>query len=80
MNEGEQIIIFFACREYRPMPALDRYDPELLDDDADLEELSVDGRMEAEAEMRRRDQMEGRNVVRMRKGLLYGNFFCNIEP
>ena len=56
------------------MPALDRYDPAHLDDDSDFDALSVDGRLEAEAEMRRRDLAEGRTQGRMRKGLLYGMY------
>lgn len=53
------------------MPALDRYDPENLDDNEDYEELSVDGRRDAEREMRRRDREEGL-LHRDDRDLLYG--------
>jgi len=53
------------------MPELDTYDPEVLDDQ-DYDNLSVGGRLEAEVEMRLRDQAEGRAQGRARKGLLYG--------
>lgn len=53
------------------MPALDRYDPENLDDNDDYEELSVDGRRDAEREMRRRDREEGL-LHRDDRDLLYG--------
>lgn len=52
------------------MPEQDRYDPELLDDDEDISELSYGERREVEAELLRRDRAEGRTT--MRRGLLYG--------
>lgn len=64
-------IDLFRISDYRPMPALDRYDPENLDDNVDYEELSVDGRREAEREMRRRDREEGL-LHRDDRDLLYG--------
>lgn len=54
------------------MPQQDRYDPEMLDDDDDMSDLSIGGRLEVEAEMRRRDREEGRTVKGMRRGLVYG--------
>jgi DNA replication licensing factor MCM2 len=53
------------------MPHQDRYDPEMLDDDEDMSDLSFGERMEAEVEMRRRDRAEGRTKG-IRRGLLYG--------
>lgn len=55
------------------MPGQDRYDPQMLDDDEDVSELSFGERLEVEAEMRRRDRAEGRTQT-MRRGLLYGIF------
>jgi hypothetical protein len=62
---------YFGCRDYRPMPQQDRYDPEMLDDGEDMSELSFGARMDAEIEMRQRDRAEGRGRG-MRRGLLYG--------
>lgn len=57
--------------DYRPMPALDRYDPAMLDDD-DYSELSQGERVAAEIEMRKRDRAAG--IIRDDKDLLYGKF------
>lgn len=56
--------------DYRPMPALDRYDNEDLDD-VNYDPMSVEDRVAAEQELRRRDRDEGR-VRRDDRGLLYG--------
>ena len=56
--------------DYRPMPALDRYDAEDLDDD-DYDPMSVQDRVAAEQELRRRDREEGR-TRRDDRDLLYG--------
>lgn len=57
------------CRDYRPMPALDRYDRDALDDE-EYSEISQGDRVAAEAAMRRRDR-----DAQVRRGdvdLLYG--------
>lgn len=69
--DGFVINCIVRFRDYRPMPHQDRYDPEMLDDDASVSELSFGERMEVEAELRRRDRDEGRTRT-MRRGLLYG--------
>merc|ERR1711936_1448194 len=56
--------------DYRPMPHLDTFDPDLLDED-EYEALSEGERQAAEASMRKRDREEGRGEGRMRRGLLY---------
>lgn len=48
--------LFFS--DYRPMPGLDRYDPQMLDDE-DYDQLSVTDRRAAEEAMRRRDKEAG---------------------
>lgn len=58
-------------RDYRAIPALDRYDQEGLDED-DYSELSENQRQAAEREMRQRDREEGILTGRMRRGLMYG--------
>lgn len=69
-------------RDYRAIPALDRYDQEGLDED-DYSELSENQRQAAEREMRQRDREEGVLTGRMRRGLMYGRlqfsffFFLN---
>lgn len=52
------------------MPALDRYDAEDLDED-DYDPMSIQDRVAAEQELRRRDREEGRNR-RDDRDLLYG--------
>jgi len=53
------------------MSALDRYDPNLLDDE-EYSEMSQGERVAAEAEMRKRDRAAG--IIRDDRDLLYGNF------
>ncbi len=70
--DGEELFGDNMEADYRPMPGLDRYDPDMLDDDPDNEGLmSESDRAAAEAAMRQRDRAEGRRVRGMRKGLLY---------
>merc|ERR1719288_717102 len=45
--------------DYRPMPGLDRYERELMDDE-DYDDMSEGDRQAVEAELRRRDREEGR--------------------
>lgn len=63
--------IMYCNRDYRPMSALDRYDPNLLDDD-EYSEMSQGERVAAEAEMRKRDRAAG--ILRDDRDLLYGDF------
>lgn len=67
------------CRDYRPIPALDVYDPNVLDDE-DYDLLSETDRAAAEATMRQRDREEGRVTGRMRRGLLYGDNIYSYLP
>jgi len=53
------------------MSALDRYDPNLLDDE-EYSEMSQGERIAAEVEMRKRDRAAG--IIRDDRDLLYGNF------
>lgn len=53
------------------MSALDRYDPNLLDD-SEYSEMSQGERIAAETEMRKRDHAAG--IIRDDRDLLYGNF------
>ena len=62
------------CRDYRPIPALDRYAEEGMDDEADLSDLSMSERLAAEREMRKRDREEATATGRMRPGILYGQY------
>lgn len=63
------ILPFVPCRDYRPIPELDRYEAEGLDED-ELSELSPGARAQAEAAMNDRDKRMG--MGRMPRGLLYG--------
>lgn len=60
------------------MSALDRYDPNQLDDE-EYSEMSQGERAAAEVEMRERDRAAG--IVRDDRDLLYGNlsFFIEIK-
>lgn len=68
MVETLRELLPFLCRDYRPIPQLDQYELEGLDEDEDLSELSPGARAAAEAAMAAQDRMMGRN----RRGLLYG--------
>lgn len=54
------------------MSALDRYDPNLLDDE-EYSNISQEERIAAEVEMRKRDRAAG--IIRDDRDLLYGNFY-----
>lgn len=69
-EEGEELFGENMERDYRPIPALDTYDPQLLDD-SEYSAMSEGDRQAAEDEMRRRDRDEGRLIGRMRRGLIY---------
>ena len=69
-EEGENLFGDAMENDYRPMPHLDTFDPDLLDED-EYEALSEGERQAAEASMRKRDREEGRGEGRMRRGLLY---------
>lgn len=70
MSSSIELLSLFD-RDYRAIPALDRYDQEGLDED-DYSELSENQRQAAEREMRQRDREEGVLTGRMRRGLMYG--------
>lgn len=57
--------------DYRPIPALDRYEQDVLDDD-DYDAISQTERMAAEREMARRDRDEG--LHRGGQELMYGKY------
>merc|ERR1719322_947147 len=65
--------------DYRPMPGLDRYERDLMDDE-DYDDMSEGDRQAVEAELRRRDREEGRLDGRMRRGLLYESDDEDDEP
>ncbi|KAM9800563.1 DNA replication licensing factor MCM2 isoform X1 [Syngnathus typhle] len=70
-GDGEELIGDGMERDYRAIPALDRYEAEGLDlDEEDLVELSPGARAAAEEAMRRRDRERGLSG-RLRRGLLY---------
>ncbi|XP_068598516.1 DNA replication licensing factor MCM2 [Brachionichthys hirsutus] len=70
-GDGEDLIGDGMERDYRAIPALDRYEVEGLDlDEEELSELSPGARAAAEEAMRRRDRERGVSG-RLRRGLLY---------
>ncbi|XP_018409454.1 PREDICTED: DNA replication licensing factor MCM2 [Nanorana parkeri] len=69
-EDGEELIGDGMERDYRPISELDVYEAEGLDDE-DAEELTASQRDAAEQAMRMRDRETGRDMGRMRRGLLY---------
>ncbi|GIY51642.1 DNA replication licensing factor mcm2 [Caerostris darwini] len=69
-EDGEELFGDNLEADYRAIPGLDRYDPDLVDD-SEYSALSDGDRQAAEDEMRRRDREEGRGLGRMRRGLVY---------
>ncbi|CAH2312020.1 DNA replication licensing factor MCM2 [Pelobates cultripes] len=69
-EDGEELIGDGMERDYRPISELDVYEAEGLDDE-DVEELTASQRDAAEQSMRMRDRESGRDLGRMRRGLLY---------
>ncbi|KAI8437461.1 hypothetical protein MSG28_011784 [Choristoneura fumiferana] len=67
-EDGEELFNDNMEADYRPMPALDRYDNEDLDDE-NYDAMSIGDRRAAEQELRQRDREEGRR--RDDRGLLY---------
>ncbi|CAD6231670.1 GSCOCG00001526001-RA-CDS [Cotesia congregata] len=67
-GDGEELFGDDMEADYRPMPALDRYDRALMDDD-EYSELSQGDRVAAEAAMRKRDRAAG--IFRDDRDLLY---------
>ena len=79
-DDGEELFGDNMENDYRPMPGLDRYDRDLLDED-DFQMMSEGDRAAAEAAMRQRDRAEGRRADgRMRRGLLYDEDDEDDEP
>ena len=63
--------MFTFLSDYRPIPHLDVYDTNVVDDE-EYENISADARAQAEREMRKRDRQEALATGRTRPGLLYG--------
>ena len=74
-DDGENLFGDDMENDYRAMPHLDQFDPNLLDED-EYENMGMDERAAAEALMRKRDRQEGRGEGRMRRGLLYDDVSC----
>lgn len=69
-EEGEELFGDNMEDDYRAIPALDVYDPQMLDD-SEYSALSESDRRAVEEQLRQRDRAEGRVTGRMRRGLLY---------
>ncbi|RMX61533.1 hypothetical protein pdam_00013734 [Pocillopora damicornis] len=69
-EEGEELFGDRMEQDYRPIPALDVYDPAALDDE-DFDEMTPEARQEAERLMRKRDREEAAARGRLHRGLLY---------
>lgn len=66
-TEGEDLFGENFEQDYAPIPELDRYDEEHLDEQP-LSEMSIGERIAAEASLRERDRLEGRRAT-IRRGL-----------
>ncbi|XP_026468705.1 LOW QUALITY PROTEIN: DNA replication licensing factor Mcm2-like [Ctenocephalides felis] len=69
-EDGEELFGDNMEDDYRPMPALDRYDSDVLDDD-DYDNITQADRAAAEQAMRRRDRAMG--VHRDERDLVFGD-------
>ncbi|CAK8687787.1 unnamed protein product [Clavelina lepadiformis] len=69
-GEGEELFGDRMERDYRPIPELDVYDANVMDDD-EYEALSPSARAEVDRMLRKRDREEDLGRGRMRPGLLY---------
>ncbi|KAI5709035.1 hypothetical protein M8J76_008691 [Diaphorina citri] len=69
-GSGEELFGDNLENDYRPMPALDRYDHDQLDD-SDYSVISADARAEAERALRRRDREQSMGGRRGDADLLY---------
>ena len=79
-DDGEELFGDNMENDYRAMPALDRYDPNILDEE-DYDMMSEADRAAAEAQMRKRDRDLGVPADgRMRRGLLYDEDDDEDEP
>lgn len=71
LNISTIVKLHYIHSDYRPMPHLDVYDENVVDND-EYDVISADARAAAEREMRKRDRQEALTQGRMRPGLLYG--------
>ena len=79
-DNGEELFGDNMENDYRAMPALDRYDPDMLDEEG-YDMMSEADRAAAEAAMRKRDRDLGVPADgRMRRGLLYDEDDDEDEP
>jgi len=78
-DDGENLFGDDMENDYRPMPHLDQFDENLLDEE-EYDNMSMEERMQVEAAMRKRDREEGRGEGRMRRGLLYDEDEDEDEP
>ena len=58
-------------RDYRAIPELDRYET-APGDEEEYSDLSMNERLAAERDLRKRDREEAMATGRMRRGILYG--------
>lgn len=78
-EDGEELFGDNMEADYRPMPALDQYDAEVLDDE-DYDAMSQTERQAAEAAMRRRDREAGMLMRRGDRELIYEDSDEDDEP
>ena len=76
-EDGEELFGDNMENDYRAMPALDRYDRNLLDED-DYDMMSESDRAAAEAAMRKRDRELGKDFFNFPPKLAFENNFNSI--
>jgi DNA replication licensing factor MCM2 len=71
IRRGIRLFLIFRSSDYRPVPELDKYDAEDLDEET-YDNMEIDVRLQAEREMKKRDKHEGRLTQgRIKDSLLY---------
>ncbi|CAF0725419.1 unnamed protein product [Brachionus calyciflorus] len=80
-DDGEDLFGDNMEDDYRPVPELDKYDGEGLDQE-DYDDMDIEDRIRAEREMKKRDVKEGRSNIkgRIKDSLLYSELSEDIEP
>lgn len=71
-EDGEDLFGDNMEEDYRPVPELDKYDPQDIDQE-DYDDMDIEERVLAEREMKKRDKKEGRSVTqgKIKDSLLY---------
>jgi len=70
-EDGEDLFGDNMENDYRPVPELDKYEGDDLDEENDYDAMDVEDRVAAERQMAKRDKREGRATGKIKESLLY---------